>query len=70
MKLIYCEKKNKQKKKKEKGCLFHKYTAPRLKNFKNTFHRILGPAIEYSQVIKDAEHILNFQFIFMPPWPQ
>lgn len=59
-----------RKKKNEKGCLFHKYTAPNLNNFKNTFSKILGQAIEYSQVIKDAEHILNFQLIFMPHWPQ
>lgn len=78
MKSIFCEKKTKKtkqtkrqrkKKKKEKGCLFHKYTAPHLNNSKNTFPKILDPAIEYSQVIKDAEHIPNFQLIFMPPWP-
>lgn len=62
--------KNEKKKKEEKGCSFYKYTALCQNNFKNTFLKILGPAIEYSQAIKDVEHILNFHLIFMPPWPQ
>lgn len=35
-------------------------------NFKSKFLKILGLATEYSQAIKNVEHIFNFQLIFMP----